>query len=132
MRTIRPALAAGRWVVCDRFTDSTTAYQGYGRAFPLAHLTALQRIAIGDTAPDLTLILDLPATDGLARATKRSTADRFETLDLTFHERLRAGFLTIAQAEPERCAVIDAAADVGSVQRAILASVSARLGVTVA
>jgi dTMP kinase len=129
-RTIRPVLDAGRWVVCDRFTDSTIAYQGYGRGLPLAELAALQRFALGDFAPDLTLILDLPVAEGLARAASRpGAADRFERLDLIFHQRLRDGFLAIAKAEPERCAVIDAAGDVDAVHRAIVAAVSARLGV---
>jgi dTMP kinase len=129
-QTIRPALDAGKWVICDRFTDSTIAYQGYGHGLPLADLTALQRFALGDFAPDLTLILDLPVTEGLVRAANRpGTADRFERLDQAFHQRLRVGFLAIAKAELERCAVIDAAGDVDTVHRAILAAVSTRLGI---
>jgi dTMP kinase len=119
--------------VCDRFTDSTVAYQGYGRGLPLAELAALQRFALGDFAPDLTLILDLPVDEGLRRAAQRPGAtDRFESLDRAFHQRLRDGFLATATAEPARCAVIDAAADVEAVHRAILAVVSARLGVALA
>jgi dTMP kinase len=130
-RLICPALEAGRWVICDRFTDSTIAYQGYGRGLPLAELAALQRFAIGDFAPDLTLILDLPVAVGLARAAGRvsAAADRFERLDREFHQRLRDGFLTIAQADPERCAVIDASGEVADVHRAIVAAVAARLQV---
>ncbi len=132
-RLIRPALDAGRWVVCDRFNDSTIAYQGYGRSLPLAELAALQRFALGDFRPDLTLILDLPVADGLARAARRAgAADRFERLDHDFHQRLRDGFLAIAAAEPERCVVIDASGAPQSVYQAIIAAVSARLGVSLA
>jgi dTMP kinase len=130
-RLIRPTLDRGTWVVCDRFADSTIAYQGYGRGLPLAELQALHRFALGDFAPDLTLILDLPVAEGLARAAKRSGgADRFERLDTAFHERLRHGFQQIAAAEPQRCVVIDAAGDVETVHRAVLQAVATRLGVT--
>jgi dTMP kinase len=129
-RLIRPALDQGSWVVCDRFTDSTVAYQGYGRGLPLSDLAALRRIAIGEFGPDLTLILDLPVAEGFARAAIRSgAADRFERLDVAFHESLRNGFRAIARDDPARCAVIDASGDVASVHRAIVATVSARLGV---
>ena len=127
-RTIVPALEAGHWVVCDRFTDSTTAYQGYGRGLALDQLEALQRFALDDFRPDLTVILDLPIDTGLVRAAARSGAmDRFERLDHGFHQRLREGFLAIARAEPARCAVIDASGDVETVHRAILAAVAGRL-----
>ncbi|HEU0219012.1 MAG TPA: dTMP kinase [Stellaceae bacterium] len=129
-RTIQPALAAGRWVVCDRFTDSTLAYQGYGRAVPLNGLETLHRFTLGDFNPDLTLILDLPVEEGLARAARRAgAADRFERLDTSFHQRLRDGFLAIAAAAPERCIVVDASGDVETVHRAIIAAVATRLGV---
>jgi dTMP kinase len=128
-RTIAPALDAGRWVVCDRFTDSTIAYQGYGRGLALEELAALRRVAVGDFAPDLTLVLDLPVTEGLRRAASRpGAADRFERLDREFHERLRAGFLAIAAAEPERCVVIDATASLEAVHRAIVSAVATRFG----
>lgn len=130
-RTIRPALAAGRWVVCDRFTDSTVAYQGYGRGLPLAALEDLRRFGLGDFRPDLTLILDLPVAEGLARAARRgAAADRFERLDPAFHHRLRDGFLAIAAAEPDRCAVIDASGDIDAVHRAIAGTVAHRLKVS--
>jgi len=130
VRLITPSLERGVWVVCDRFADSTLAYQGYGRGLPLADLLALHRFALGDFAPDLTLILDLPVAEGLARAARRSgTADRFERLDTAFHERLRQGFRQIAADHPERCVLIDASGDQGSVHRAVLAAVAARLGV---
>lgn len=129
-RLIQPALERGLWVICDRFVDSTLAYQGYGRGLPIAELNALHDFALGDFAPDLTLILDVPVAEGLARAAKRSgDADRFERLDPGFHERLRHGFHEIAAAEPERCVVIDAAGDVESVHRVVLAALTARLGV---
>jgi dTMP kinase len=129
-RLIRPALDQGNWVVCDRFADSTLAYQGYGRGLPLAELQALRRFALGDFAPDLTLILDLPVETGLARAARRSgDADRFERLDRAFHERMRDGFRQIAAAEPQRCVLIDAVGEVENVHRAVLAAVAARLRV---
>jgi len=129
-RVIRPALDRGDWVVCDRFSDSTLAYQGCGRGVPWPELTALHRFALGDFAPDLTLILDLPTQEGLARAVARAgEGDRFERLDRGFHERLRQGFLRIAAKDPQRCVLIDAAGDRESVQRAIAAAVMARLGV---
>jgi dTMP kinase len=130
-RTIEPSLARGMWVVCDRFADSTLAYQGYGRGLPLDDLRSLHRLALGDFEPDLTLILDLPVEEGLRRVALRpGAADRFERLDRAFHERLRNGFREIAAAEPERCALIDASGDVGEVHRAIVAAVADRLGVS--
>lgn len=129
-RLIAPALQQGRWVVCDRFADSTLAYQGYGRGLPLSDLFALQRIALGDFAPDLTLVLDLPVSVGLARAAARAgNADRFERLDRNFHQRLSDGFRQIAAANPERCVLIDAAGEREAVHRAVLAVVTTRLGV---
>ena len=128
-RLIAPALQRGFWVLCDRFADSTLAYQGYGRGFPLSDLAALHRLTLGDFAPDLTLILDLPATEGLARAVRRANSpDRFERLDSAFHQRLRDGFRRIAAAEPQRCVLIDAAGDEASVHRAMLAAVGERYG----
>jgi dTMP kinase len=130
-RTIRPALDRGAWVVCDRFNDSTLAYQGYGRGLPLDRLAMLQELAMGDFGPDLTLMLDMPVAEGLERAAKRAeSADRFERLDQSFHERLRVGFLAIAAAEPERCVVIDAMGSVDDVHKAIATAVAARLRVT--
>jgi dTMP kinase len=117
-------------VICDRFNDSTLAYQGYGRGVPLSDLAMLQRFAIGDFAPDLTLILDLPVEEGFARAALRPRrADRFERLDRDFHRRLRAGFHAIAASEPERCVVVPASGPVEEVHNAIVASLAQRLGV---
>jgi dTMP kinase len=134
LKTIKPALHQGSWVLSDRFHDSTRAYQGHGRGVADADIEALRRLAIGDTKPDLTLILDLPVADGLGRAqarlkAKASGEDRFERMDTSFHERMRAGFLSIAKAEPERCAVVDARADVDAVHAAVVAAVNDRLGV---
>jgi dTMP kinase len=129
-RLIRPALTRGVWLVCDRFADSTLAYQGYGRGLNLADLAALHRFALGGFKPDLTLLLDLPVEQGFARAAQRpAAADRFERLDRAFHERVRAGFLEIAAADPGRCIVIDATPETHSVHRAVIAAVSARLPV---
>ncbi len=127
-RVIAPALAQGAWVVSDRFADSTTAYQGYGRGVALQDLATLHRFALGDFAPDLTVILDLPVEIGLARAAARSAADRFERLDRDFHEKLRQGYRQIAAENPARCILIDASADPQTVYRAVLAAVQQRLG----
>jgi dTMP kinase len=131
-RLIRPALDRGVWIVCDRFADSTIAYQGYAGGLPLDRLRALHRFVLGEFAPDLTLMLDLPVEIGFARAARRAgAADRFERLDRDFHERLHLGFRAIAAAEPQRCVLIDAAGDPDSVHRAMLAVVSERLGVAI-
>lgn len=113
--TIRPALAAGRWVVCDRFTDSTRVYQGSAGGVSAAVLDTLERLVVGDTMPDLTIILDLPPEVGLARADHRrastqegAQADNFEQRDLAFHQKLREGYLAIARADPLRCILLDA------------------------
>lgn len=127
--TVLPALAGGRWVLCDRFADSTMAYQGYGHGLGRDVVSALHATVVGDLAPDLTLILDLPVEAGLARAASRGGADRYERMDRAFHERLRAGFLDIARREPARCAVIDAAAPIDAVAAAIAAALRDRLGV---
>jgi dTMP kinase len=127
-RVIRPSLARGVWVVSDRFADSTLAYQGYGKGVALEDLAALHRLALGDFAPDLTVVLDLPVEMGLGRAAARSAADRFERLGGNFHERLRQGFRRIAAADPVRCVLIDASADPQTVHRAVLVAVEARLG----
>ncbi|WP_264656852.1 dTMP kinase [Azospirillum canadense] len=131
-RTVWPALDAGRWVICDRFFDSTMAYQGYGLGLGRDLVGALQSTALGDFRPDLTLILDLPVEVGLSRAIgRRGGEDRYERMDIDFHRRLRDGFLDIAAREPERCAVIDASHPIESVQASILDAVTRRLGVTI-
>jgi dTMP kinase len=128
-RKLRPALAEGTWVVCDRFTDSTLAYQGYGHDLGVDRIRELNDIVTEGLAPDLTLILDLPVETGLARAGARGGADRYERMGTAFHQRLRDGFLAIAAAEPARCAVIDASADVDTVAAAIAATVRERLAI---
>jgi dTMP kinase len=128
-RLIAPALAQGRWVVSDRFADSTLAYQGYGKGVALDELAILHRFALGEFTPDLTVILDVSVELGLARAAARSTTDRFERLDFAFHERLRRGFQQIAADNPRRCVVIDASGDPQAVHRAVIAAVAQRLGI---
>jgi dTMP kinase len=130
IRTVWPALEQGRWVISDRFADSTMAYQGYGLGLGREAVESLYRIAVGDFAADLTIILDLPVEEGLRRAAgRRGTTHRYERMGLDFHERLRQGFLDIARREPERCVVVDGATEVDKVQAAIHAKVSERLGV---
>lgn len=125
---IRPALQRGDWVVCDRFSDSTVAYQGYGHGLDRAMLRDLSARILDEFAPDATLILDIPVDVGLARAASRDGGeDRYERMDRAFHERLRQGFLEIARHEPDRCIVIDASADMVSVQAAIAGAIAARL-----
>ncbi|MEO1066798.1 MAG: dTMP kinase [Pseudomonadota bacterium] len=117
-QTIRPALTRGAVVLCDRFYDSTRAYQGGDGGVEAGFLGTLEALAVGDDAPDLTLILDIPAEIGLARVTERlenkgakhTTVDRFEKDDIAIHEARRQAFLDIADAEPQRCVVIDAKA----------------------
>ena len=107
-RVIRPALDAGTWVICDRFTDSTLAYQGYGRGFDLATLRQLNAFATANLVPDLTLLLDVSYETGLSRVNSRGLAtDRIETAGELFHRRLRDGFLQLAKDEPARFAVVD-------------------------
>lgn len=130
VETIWPALAADRIVLCDRFSDSTLAYQGYGRGVPLELLAALHHFIAGDFSPGLTLVLDLPAAEGLARTARRGAETRFEAELLEFHERLRQGFLEIARCEPQRCVVIDARRSIAEIQAAILTAVHHRLGLT--
>lgn len=107
-RKILPALAAGTWVLCDRFTDASYAYQGYGRGIALERIAGLERWVQGDVRPDLTILMDIPIELGLERAGKRSAPDRFESEAAAFFERVRAGYLERAKAEPNRFRVIDA------------------------
>ncbi len=129
-KTVWPALEKGAWVISDRFADSTTAYQGFGHGIDLETLDALYKTAFGDFKPDLTLIFDLPVEVGLERAGSRQGGeDRYERMGTEFHQRLRDGFLNIAAQEPDRCAVIDATANIETVTQAISKIVSDRLGV---
>lgn len=127
--TVWPALKRGAWVVSDRFADSTRAYQGYGHGLDLDMIDRLYSLAIGDFRPDLTLILDLPVEVGLARAAKRrGTETRYESLPRSFHDRVRAGFIEIAQREPERCVVIDSNRETEHVAQDVVRAVTERLG----
>jgi len=127
-RTVWPALERGDWVISDRFADSTKAYQGYGHGLPLPTIDHLYEIAVGDFRPHLTVILDLPVDVGLSRAARRSGAEtRYESMDIEFHRRLREGFLAIAQAEPQRCIVVDASGTLEAVQVAVRMAVIQRL-----
>ena len=125
---IIPALRRGQWVLCDRFTDASYAYQGAGRGLPGERIAALERFVQGDLRPDLTLLLDLPVATGLARAEKRSEPDRFEREAQSFFEKVRSGYLEIADREPERVKVIDASPSLDEVQRQIAAVVERFLG----
>ncbi len=138
IRTIWPALERGHWVLSDRFADSTMAYQGYGHGVDRDLISALYRAAVGDFHPDLTLMLDLPVAEGLRRANERNGAsaaaaeDRYERMDIEFHERLRAGFLAIAAAEPDRCAVIDAGGAADEVAARIWSAVESKFAADLA
>ena len=124
---IAPALAAGTWVLCDCFTDATRAYQGGGRGLDLSQIEALAAWVHGDCWPDLTLLLDVPAAQGLGRAEKRSAKDRIEQETLAFFERVRAHYLAQAAAEPARFRVIDAAPAEAAVTAQVTATVEAFL-----
>lgn len=125
-RRIRPALAAGEWVLCDRFVDSTRVYQGIAGAVGLELVDRLQAAVVGDLAPDLTLILDVPVEVGLARRAATPAANRFEHKGATFHQQVRDGFLQLAAADPGRCRVVDGTRDPDAVARALRAAVEAR------
>ena len=129
---IKPSLARGAVVISDRFADSTRAYQGYGHRMDLSVIEDINRLALGDFKPDLTLIFDMPVAEGLKRSGKRlaaesSAEDRFESLDIAFHERMRQGYLEIARNEPVRCAVIDAMRPVDETAAHIAALVMGRI-----
>ena len=138
-----PALAAGIWVLSDRFADSTRAYQGAGRNAPLATLDVIERSVLGGLAPDLTIVLDLPPEKGLGRLAGRAAGgsapalaimpqtpvpDPFESRDIAFHERLRAAYLAIAHAEPDRCVVVNASRPSADIATTIAVLVETRLG----
>ena len=122
-RLVRPALDRGDWVVCDRFVDSTLAYQGAGKGLADSALRSLHHIAAADLWPDLTILLDLPIAEGLARAAARGGAGRFEAHDSDFHGRVRTGFLELAGAEPARCRVVDASGDADAVAALVWSAV---------
>jgi dTMP kinase len=128
--TIRPALAAGKWVICDRFIDSTRVYQGALGNVDAKLIRSLERVTVGDDMPDLTFVLDVPATVGLARATRRrgqAVTDRFEAESIEFHQELRMAYVAIVEAEPKRCIIIDGRAPREVVADRIWTTVEQRL-----
>jgi dTMP kinase len=130
-QVIAPALKDGKWVLCDRFFDSTRVYQGMAGGADAGLLNALERVALAGAWPDLTVIIDVPATVGLARAAQRAGAegspDRFERDDIAVHEQRRAAFLSIARGDPRRCVVVDGTASETATADAIWQAVTARL-----
>jgi len=114
---IRPALASGKWVICDRFTDASFAYQGFGRGLDKDFISSLKRWVHGDLNPNMTVLFDLDIAIGMARAGKRSDFDRIETETMSFFERVRQGYLTQAKAEPQRYRVVDASQSIAGVER---------------
>lgn len=133
---IQPALEEGRIVICDRFTDSTRAYQGYGHGLAHDAIESINKTVLNGFGPDLTFILDVPPQIGLTRSRRRlagehfmgdKTEDRFEQMDVSFHERLRDGFLDIAKKNADRCVVLDATQDLESIAAKIADSVKERL-----
>lgn len=129
---IRPALRAGKWVLCDRFADSTRAYQGADGAISADLIAALEHVTLAGVRPDLTLILDLPPAIGLERAARRrdvgAAPDRFEGEGLRFHARLRKAFHQIAAAEPGRCVIVNASRSIAELEADIFRIVEQRLG----
>jgi dTMP kinase len=146
-KLIRPVLAEGKMVICDRFVDSTMVYQGVGKGLPEEYIQMLHRLTLGNFMPDLTIILDIDPAVGLMRANRRQINEtrfesmdsdfnqrvinetRFEQMGIDFHRRIRAGFLTIAEREPARCVIVDAAQEKEQVQEQIAQVMRERLGV---
>lgn len=126
---IKPALDKGQIVLCDRFFDSTLAYQGYGLGVPLEKLNALHSLAVDGLQPDLTLLFDIGVDEGLARAGRRGPSDKMESLDKEFHERLRDGFLELAKQNPKRITVIDAGRPPEKVHMDVRVALEAALGI---
>ena len=128
-RTIGPALLAEKWVICDRFADSTYAYQGAGRGLARETIRRIDSVVLDDFKPDFTLILDIDVETGLKRAGLRGDKEsRFENFDRDFHERLRQAFIEIGKRHPDRCVLIDAAQSEDTVAAAIWAAVARRFG----
>ena len=126
-KVIRPSLENGVWVLCDRFTDATFAYQGGGRGLSTAIIDQLQALVQGDLRPDLTVILDLDPAIGLERARERGALDRFEKEEQLFFNRVREAYLAIAAAEPKRCMVIDASKPLEQVGHDLVAALNERI-----
>lgn len=120
-RVIRPALNQGRWVLCDRFTDATFAYQGGGRGLDNNVISQLETLVQRELQPDLTILLDLPVEVGLARASERAALDRFENEKVEFFEQVRSAYLSRAKADPARFAIVDASGTLAEVQQQIQA-----------
>ena len=114
---IRPALASGKWVICDRFTDASFAYQGFGRGLDKEFISSLKRWVHGDLNPNMTILFDLDIAVGMVRAGKRSDFDRIETETMSFFERVRHGYLTQAEAEPQRYRIVDASQSITGVEQ---------------
>lgn len=129
---ILPALNAGQWVICDRFTDATYAYQGAGRRLAIDSIAVLENWVQGELRPDLTLLLDLPVELGLQRAGKRSAPDRFESENLVFFKRIRQGYLDIAKQQPQRVKVIDATQPLAAVSALVMQHIQGFIDVAVA
>ncbi len=125
---IEPSLAAGKWVICDRFTDATFAYQGGGRGLDSTQIDTLQQLVQGKLRPDLTILFDLDPGIGMERVGERGDKDRFESEELDFFRRVRQSYLDIAAREPERCVVIDAAAELATVQQNLRQVLAEKLG----
>lgn len=131
---IKPALARGAVVISDRFADSTRAYQGYGHGLDLTAIENIDREVLGGFKPDLTFIFDMPVEEGLKRSHRRlnaegSAEDRFEHLEIAFHERMRQGYLVIAKKEPQRCVIVDVTQDINSIFATIKAVIPAKAGI---
>lgn len=126
-KVIRPALATGKIVLCDRFTDATYAYQGGGRGIPMDRITVLEQWVQGSLRPDLTLFLDLAVADGMKRAGQRSAPDRFESQKLEFFDRVRDTYLSLAKQHPQRYRVIDASVPLDRVQAQLRTHLTAYL-----
>ena len=124
---IRPTLARGTNVLCDRYTDSTRVYQGYAGDLPLEKIEQIKTLSIGDFEPDITFILDIAPEEGLKRAGARAGETTFEAKDIEFHEKIRQGFLTIARENPNRCVVIDATQDADTIAAQILKATQEKL-----
>ena len=128
-KLIRPALAAGSWVICDRFSDSTRAYQAAAGHVPSEHIETIDRICVGDTTPDITLILDLPLAAARERMTARANdKDAIESRVQSYHEAVHQAFLDIARANPQRCVVLDASVAPDDLAASALAAIDARIG----
>lgn len=130
VEVIRPALERGEWVLCDRFADSTLAYQGYGRGFPIPELRALNAFATGGLVPDLTLLLDISAEEGFRRLSNRKAveADRIERAGRAFHERIRQGYLELARTDPGRFRILETHGPMETTHEAVWRTVCERFG----